>query len=206
MFGANLVIPAQIWDKLSHGHAKFPKILSQNGQSELEDLSRSMTQFSISVQEYPGMHVCCKFDDSSPNLWQVVAWTSQISKMAKVTMKVKVNDPHFQFSLEYSMIQVWYKFGDSSPKHKTSYLQNEYPWAFMPQCMIHHSEKQCVYYFCSEWCLVGYGRDAQCLKVMVAQLPLAPKSWTGPVKFDPGQVKIIIDYIRREIFWTFLGD
>ena len=30
--------------------------------------------------------------------------------------------------------------------------------------------------------------------------------WAGPIKFDPGQVKIIIDYIRREIFWTFLGD
>ena len=26
------------------------------------------------------------------------------------------------------------------------------------------------------------------------------------LNFDPGQVKIIIDYIRREIFWTFLGD
>ena len=26
------------------------------------------------------------------------------------------------------------------------------------------------------------------------------------VKFEPGQVKITIDCIRREIFWTFLGD
>ena len=41
---------------------------------------------------------------------------------------------------------------------------------------------------------------------MVAQSPLATKNWAGPVKFDPGQVKIIIDYIRKEIFWTFLGD
>ena len=40
----------------------------------------------------------------------------------------------------------------------------------------------------------------QCLKVMVDQ------NWAGPVEFDPGQVKIIINYIRREIFWTFLGD
>ena len=46
----------------------------------------------------------------------------------------------------------------------------------------------------------------QCLKVMVAQSPLATKNWAGPVKFDPGQLNIIIDYIRREIFWTFLGD
>ena len=33
-----------------------------------------------------------------------------------------------------------------------------------------------------------------------------PENWAGPVKFDPGQVKIMIDHIRREIFWTFLGD
>ena len=46
----------------------------------------------------------------------------------------------------------------------------------------------------------------QCLKLMVAQSPLTNKNWAGPVKFDPGQVKIIIDYIRREIFLTFLGD
>ena len=45
----------------------------------------------------------------------------------------------------------------------------------------------------------------QCLKLMVAQSPLATKNWSGPVKFDLGQVKIIIDYIRREIFQTLLG-
>ena len=38
----------------------------------------------------------------------------------------------------------------------------------------------------------------QCLKLMVAQLTLATKNWAAPVKFDPGQVKIIIDYIRRK--------
>ena len=47
---------------------------------------------------------------------------------------------------------------------------------------------------------------SQCLKLMVAQSPLATKDWAGPVKFNPGQVKILIDYIRREIFITFLGD
>ena len=41
---------------------------------------------------------------------------------------------------------------------------------------------------------------------MVAKSPLATKNWAGPVKFDPGQVKIITDYIRREIFLTFLAD
>ena len=32
------------------------------------------------------------------------------------------------------------------------------------------------------------------------------QNWAGPVEFDPGQVKIMIDYTRGEIFWTFLGD
>ena len=36
MFGANLVIPAQICDKLLHGQAEFPRILSQSGQNDLE--------------------------------------------------------------------------------------------------------------------------------------------------------------------------
>ena len=43
-------------------------------------------------------------------------------------------------------------------------------------------------------------------KTEVTLSTLATNNWAGPVKFDPGQVKIIIDYIRREIFWTFLGD
>ena len=36
MFGANLVILAQICDELSCEKAKFPRIMSQNGQNDLE--------------------------------------------------------------------------------------------------------------------------------------------------------------------------
>ena len=36
MFGANLVILAQICDELSCGQAEFSKILCQNGQNDLE--------------------------------------------------------------------------------------------------------------------------------------------------------------------------
>ena len=36
MFGANLVILTQICDELSYGQAEFPRILSQNGQNDLE--------------------------------------------------------------------------------------------------------------------------------------------------------------------------
>ena len=36
MFGVKLVILAQICDELSRGQAEFPRILSQNGQNDLE--------------------------------------------------------------------------------------------------------------------------------------------------------------------------
>ena len=60
----------------------------------------------------------------------------------------------------------------------------------------------CIKIVVFDWKFTGM----QCLKLMVAQSPLATKNWAGPVKFDPGQVKIITDYIRKEIFLTFLGD
>ena len=36
MFGAHVAIPAQIWDKVSHRQAKFPRIPSLKGQNYLE--------------------------------------------------------------------------------------------------------------------------------------------------------------------------
>ena len=36
IFGAKLVILAQICDELSHGQAEFPRILRQNGQNDFE--------------------------------------------------------------------------------------------------------------------------------------------------------------------------
>ena len=60
MFGTNLVIVAQIYDELSHGPAKFPRILSQ---------------------------------------------------MAKMTLKINVNDLHFQYqprvSQDACLVQIW---------------------------------------------------------------------------------------------------
>ena len=37
MFGANLMILAQIYDELSHGQTEFLTILSPIGQNDLED-------------------------------------------------------------------------------------------------------------------------------------------------------------------------
>ena len=52
MFGANLVIVAQIYDELSHGHIEFPNILSQNGQNDLEGQGH-WPPFSIPSKSIP---------------------------------------------------------------------------------------------------------------------------------------------------------
>ena len=52
MFGANLVILAQIYDELSHGLAKFLRILSQNGQNDLEGQGQ-WPPFSIPADSIP---------------------------------------------------------------------------------------------------------------------------------------------------------
>ena len=52
MFGANLVIPAQICDELSRGQAKLPRILSQNGQNDLEGQGQ-WPLFSIPTENSP---------------------------------------------------------------------------------------------------------------------------------------------------------
>ena len=53
MFGANLVILAQIYDEISRGQAKFPRILSQNGQNDLEGQCQ-WPIVSIPAESIPG--------------------------------------------------------------------------------------------------------------------------------------------------------
>ena len=65
IFGANLVILAQIHYKLSCGQTKFPRILSENGQNDLEGQGQWPLFFNTSW-EYSSMHVWCKFGDSNP--------------------------------------------------------------------------------------------------------------------------------------------
>ena len=52
MFVANLVILAQIYDELWRRQAKFPRILSQNGQNDIEGQGQ-WPPFSIPVQSIP---------------------------------------------------------------------------------------------------------------------------------------------------------
>ena len=57
MFGANLVILAQIDDELSHGQAEFPRIVSQNGQND-HQCQGQRPPFSIPAESIPGCLKC----------------------------------------------------------------------------------------------------------------------------------------------------
>ena len=52
MFGANLVNLAQICDELLHRQTEFPRILSQNGQNDLEGQDQ-WPAFSIPAESLP---------------------------------------------------------------------------------------------------------------------------------------------------------
>ena len=52
MFGANLVILAYIYDELLCGQAKFPRIVCQNGQNDLEGQNQ-WPPFSITAESIP---------------------------------------------------------------------------------------------------------------------------------------------------------
>ena len=66
MFGANLSILAQICDELSSGQFEFPRILSQNGQNDLESQSQ-WPSFSIPAESIPG----CMFEANLVILAQI---------------------------------------------------------------------------------------------------------------------------------------
>ena len=115
MFGAHLVILAQIYDKISCGQAKFPRILSQNGQNDLEGQGQ-WPIFSIPAKSIPG----CMFAVHLVILAQIYDELSRrqtkfpriLSQNGQKTLKVKVNDLCFQYqprvSQDVCFLQVWW--------------------------------------------------------------------------------------------------
>ena len=115
MFGANLVIVAQIYESLLHGQAAFPRILSQNGQNDLEGQGQ-WPPFSIPAASITG----CMFGANLVILAQIydelscgqAKFPRILSQMAKMTLKVKVNDPYFQYQPRVShdacLVQIWW--------------------------------------------------------------------------------------------------
>ena len=71
--------------------------------------SRSITPIFNICWEYPRIHVWCKFGDSSPNLWQVIMWTSRISQNSesKWPWRSRSINPIFNTSREYPMRHFW---------------------------------------------------------------------------------------------------
>ena len=63
MFGASLVILAQICDELSHGQAKFPRIMGQNGQNDLYGKCQ-WHLFSITTESIPFIQWKIRFHKS----------------------------------------------------------------------------------------------------------------------------------------------
>ena len=112
MFGAHLVILAQIYDDLLHGQAEFPRIRSQNGQNDLEGEGQ-WPPFLIPAESIPG----CMFGANLMVLAQIHDELSRRQaefwvKMAKMTLKAKVNDPYFQYQPwvfhDACLVQIWW--------------------------------------------------------------------------------------------------
>ena len=88
-----------------------------------------MTFIFNTSREYPRMHVCYKFGDSNPNLGRLTTdkpnflefWV----KMAKLTLKVKVNDPHFQYQLRVSHAACLVQISLFKLKSVTSYCTDK---------------------------------------------------------------------------------
>ena len=117
MFGANLVIVAQIDDELSHGQAKFPRILSQNGQNDLEGQGQWPTYIFNTIQEYPRMQILVIlaqiYDELSCGQAE---FPINLSQNGQNDLEGQGQWPTSIFNTiqEYPMMHVWCKFGDSS--------------------------------------------------------------------------------------------
>ena len=118
-FRANLVILAQICDKLSSGQAKFPRILSQNGQNDLEGQGQWLP-FWIPAESITG----CMFGTNLVVLAQVCDellcrqskknFQNYESKWPKWPWRSRSMASIFSTNCEYPMMHLWCKFGDSS--------------------------------------------------------------------------------------------
>ena len=115
MFGANLVILAQICDELSYRQAEFPRILGQNGKTNLKVKVNDLHfqyQSRVSQDEclvqiwWFQLKSVASYCVDKPNFLEF--WF----KMALMNLKVKVNDLHFQFQSRVSqdacLMQFWW--------------------------------------------------------------------------------------------------
>ena len=110
MFGANFVILAQIYDELSCLQAEFPRLLSPNGQNDIEGQGQ-WTIFSIATKSIPG----CMFVSNLVILSQM--YDELPRGQAEFPRILSQNDQNYlHFSYQPRLcpkMHVWPKFGDS---------------------------------------------------------------------------------------------
>ena len=145
MFGVNLVILAQIYDELSCRQVKFPRILCQNGQNDLEGHGQ-WPPFSIPAERIPGCMFGAKlvilaqiYDELS---WGEAKFPRILSQNGKNDLEGQGHDLHFQYqprvSQDACLVQLWWLvIGDKlSCRQGKVYgrtdvrRQRQYPWMF----------------------------------------------------------------------------
>ena len=105
----------QIHYNLSNRKVKFPRILCQNGQNDLE-YQGQWPPFSIPAKSIPqcmfGAYLVILAQICDKLSWGQAKFPRIRVKIAKMTLKVKVSDPYFQCQLRVStdacLVQIWW--------------------------------------------------------------------------------------------------
>ena len=110
-----LVILAQIHYTLLYGQTIFPRILSQNSQITLKDkVNEPHFQYQPRVSQDACLVQIWLFQAKSVRSYQECKpnFLEFQVKMAKMTLKVKISDPHIQYQLwifnDACLVQIWW--------------------------------------------------------------------------------------------------
>ena len=128
IIGANLVILAKIHFKLLRRQAKFPRILSRNGQNDLKGQGH-WPMFLIPNKSTSwcmfGANLVIPVKICDELLWGQAEIPIILSKNGQMTLKIKINDPYFQYQTRISqdarLVQIWW----FQPKSVMSYCADK---------------------------------------------------------------------------------
>ena len=98
-----------IWCEFGESSSNWLQIIVQKKFLESYD------KIFNTSREYLKMYLWCKCNYSVPNLWRVIVrqfkFPRILSEIAKLTLKVKINDPYLQYQLKLShdtcLVQIW---------------------------------------------------------------------------------------------------
>ena len=106
IIGTNLVILAQIHYKLAPRQVRFPRILSQNGQNDIEGQGQ-WPPFSIPAASIPWCMCSANLVIPAQICDKLLRGQAKFQndrnfKMTEMNLKVAVSDPHFKYQLRVS--------------------------------------------------------------------------------------------------------